>query len=1014
MAGSESLNLDPGPDIKQILSEAKHRWLRPPEIYEILRNYEKFHIFPEAPNKPQIYLCGSVFLFNRKMLRYFRKDGHNWRKRKDGKTIKEAHEKLKVGSVDMLNCYYAHGEDNENFQRRSYWLLEQDLMHIVFVHYMELKGNKTNISCLNDSVRVTSTSEIDSSLSSSSRAISPTSTLLSAYADSESEGNHQASSRFHPSPDSPLTEDIHSAQSSSCNQLSSQGNRNVSALKCTSISRGLGDGYFGGDSLIFGVQEMRDLGSCQEDNRKPTTGEAAYKQDIGCSWPVDAKSQVLNNFASGQLNDAGPFYTYHEREKQSEQRNIQMLLSKAETGNAMNPDLEPSMTTTGSENYSFLIKRPLGSLQTVESLKKVDSFSRWIAQELGEADELDMQSSNGIPWSMMGSECDTNLPAQLGVDTHTMNPSISLDQLFSITDFWPNWAYSNLETKVLITGTFLKSEDLSKCRWSIMFGELEVPAEVLADGILCFRAPLHTPGVVTFYVTCSNRLACSELQEFEYRVGPDRNIGSVITGDSAVVMHLYQRFEAILCPEPIGSPISSAGNTFEKENVVNKIISLIEEETHQETKLTSKTNTSNRMVIGELLLEKQLKDKFYTWLLYRVTADIKGLTAIDERGQSLLHLAAALGFNWAFQPFMESGLSLNFRDVNGWTALHWAAFCGREETVAALVSLGASPGALTDPSSEYPQGRTPSDLAYSSGHKGISGFLGETFLTTHLSTLRMNDGGTTEESELEAVQTVAERLAVPTTEKDAPDALSLKDSIAAVRNATQAASRIHQFFRVQSFQRKQIIEMESDKLLAQDDHAIGLVASKTSRLGHYDGMVNAAALQIQKKYRGWKKRKDFLLILQKIVKIQAHVRGHQVRKKYKPIIWSVGILEKVILRWRRKGTGLRGFRSDVVQKNPDRQETLPSQEDDYDYLKVGRKQSEERMQKALSRVKSMAQYPEARAQYRRLLTAAEGFRGNKDASDAIPDNMEDLIYPGDDLIDVASLLDDDTFMSLAF
>lgn len=39
-------------DIKQILLEAKHRWLRPAEICEILRNYEKFHISTEAPNKP--------------------------------------------------------------------------------------------------------------------------------------------------------------------------------------------------------------------------------------------------------------------------------------------------------------------------------------------------------------------------------------------------------------------------------------------------------------------------------------------------------------------------------------------------------------------------------------------------------------------------------------------------------------------------------------------------------------------------------------------------------------------------------------------------------------------------------------------------------------------------------------------------------------------------------------------------------------------------------------------------
>ncbi|KAK8969507.1 Calmodulin-binding transcription activator 3 [Platanthera guangdongensis] len=30
-----------------------------------------------------------------------------------------------AGSVDVLHCYYAHGEDNESFQRRSYWMLEE-------------------------------------------------------------------------------------------------------------------------------------------------------------------------------------------------------------------------------------------------------------------------------------------------------------------------------------------------------------------------------------------------------------------------------------------------------------------------------------------------------------------------------------------------------------------------------------------------------------------------------------------------------------------------------------------------------------------------------------------------------------------------------------------------------------------------------------------------------------------------------------------------------------------------
>lgn len=41
-------------------------------------------------------------LFDRKMLRNFRKDGHNWKKKKDGKTVKEAHEHLKVWFSHVL------------------------------------------------------------------------------------------------------------------------------------------------------------------------------------------------------------------------------------------------------------------------------------------------------------------------------------------------------------------------------------------------------------------------------------------------------------------------------------------------------------------------------------------------------------------------------------------------------------------------------------------------------------------------------------------------------------------------------------------------------------------------------------------------------------------------------------------------------------------------------------------------------------------------------------------------
>ncbi|XP_031256234.1 calmodulin-binding transcription activator 3-like [Pistacia vera] len=140
MAGSRRFALGAQPDVEQILLEAQHRWLHPPEICELLlRNYNQIRICPQPPNLPP---SGSVFLFDRKVVRNFRNDGHKWRKKKNGKTLKESHEKLKVGSVNELQCYYAHGEDNENFQRRSYWMLQEEFSNIVLVHYRDVKPQK--------------------------------------------------------------------------------------------------------------------------------------------------------------------------------------------------------------------------------------------------------------------------------------------------------------------------------------------------------------------------------------------------------------------------------------------------------------------------------------------------------------------------------------------------------------------------------------------------------------------------------------------------------------------------------------------------------------------------------------------------------------------------------------------------------------------------------------------------------------------------------------------------------
>ena len=112
--------------IKDALAKARVSWLKNTEVAQVLSCHRAlgFEVSQEAPDRPpsetrllqhlisaHLYNAascfnvagGSLFLFNRKTLRFFRKDGHSWRKKADGKTVRETHEKLKVrGGVTIL------------------------------------------------------------------------------------------------------------------------------------------------------------------------------------------------------------------------------------------------------------------------------------------------------------------------------------------------------------------------------------------------------------------------------------------------------------------------------------------------------------------------------------------------------------------------------------------------------------------------------------------------------------------------------------------------------------------------------------------------------------------------------------------------------------------------------------------------------------------------------------------------------------------------------------------------
>ncbi|XP_059350166.1 calmodulin-binding transcription activator 2-like [Daphnia carinata] len=112
----------------------RHRWNTNEEIAAVLINFERHPewLFKEVKIRPK---SGSMLLYSRKKVRY-RRDGYCWKKRKDGKTTREDHMKLKVQGTECIYGCYVHSAILPTFHRRCYWLLQNP--DIVLVHYLNV------------------------------------------------------------------------------------------------------------------------------------------------------------------------------------------------------------------------------------------------------------------------------------------------------------------------------------------------------------------------------------------------------------------------------------------------------------------------------------------------------------------------------------------------------------------------------------------------------------------------------------------------------------------------------------------------------------------------------------------------------------------------------------------------------------------------------------------------------------------------------------------------------------
>ncbi|KAK2183580.1 hypothetical protein NP493_304g05028 [Ridgeia piscesae] len=116
--------LESVPTVTEFPSE-RHRWNTNEEIAAILLAFrehqrwqsEDVRVWPSS---------GTMVLYSRKKVRY-RRDGFCWKKRRDGKTTREDHMKLKVQGVECIYGCYVHSAILQTFHRRCYWLLQGPL-----------------------------------------------------------------------------------------------------------------------------------------------------------------------------------------------------------------------------------------------------------------------------------------------------------------------------------------------------------------------------------------------------------------------------------------------------------------------------------------------------------------------------------------------------------------------------------------------------------------------------------------------------------------------------------------------------------------------------------------------------------------------------------------------------------------------------------------------------------------------------------------------------------------------
>ncbi|XP_068919294.1 calmodulin-binding transcription activator 2 isoform X6 [Petaurus breviceps papuanus] len=738
-----------------LLPPERLRWNTNEEIASYLITFEKHDEWLSCSPKtrPQ---NGSIILYNRKKVKY-RKDGYCWKKRKDGKTTREDHMKLKVQGMenpDIVLVHYLNVPALEDCGKgcgpilcsissdRREWLKwsREELVGQLKPMFHGIKW-----SCGNGAGEFSVEQLVQQILDTHQAKPLPRThaCLCSGGLGSTGSLPHKCSNTKHriispkieprtlaippippPRPPEPLQQAVppltepHELPKVDTSPSSSSSSGFVEPPEISPrppITTGglprAGPALLlltGLEQLTGGLTPSRHLAPQPEFG--PSLGLALVlgpqpPAPPGPPSPAFDPDRFFNNPSQGQTYGGGLGVSPNFPEAEAARTPCPAL----EPAAALEPVASDQGTTAkpgeGREGNQFFIRDDAGGEgtgpATVSSSPSMESSARPGRGEglfggPGGTGELETFSLSSFP-DLMGDLISEEAPGAPGP------PALSV-----ITDFSPEWSYPEGGVKVLITGPWTEVSE----RYSCVFDHILVPASLVQSGVLRCYCPAHEAGLVSLQVAGEEGpLSASVL--FEYRARrflalPSTQLDWLSLDDNQFRMSILERLEQM---EKRMAEMAAAGQTPPPGS-----------DPHPVQGGVPGPGFEARVVV---LVERMIPR--YGW---------RGPDHLVHggpfRGMSLLHLAAAQGYarlietlsQWRTMEAESLDLEQEVDPLNvdhfSCTPLMWACALGHLE--AAVLLFRWNRQALNIPDS---LGRLPLGVAHSRGHVQLARCLEE-------------------------------------------------------------------------------------------------------------------------------------------------------------------------------------------------------------------------------------------------------------------------------------------------